>query len=123
MAGLPCPPGIAVAADPDDDDRDLLHPHLVLQLLGYGMEERDVLASAPSPWSVPILTGCGTLVPADCYRQVGLYDDRWFPQYHADSEFVLRASLKGYRAKVDLDAVVWNDARNTSSVTRGGFKR
>jgi GT2 family glycosyltransferase len=92
---------------------------IVLQLLGYGMEERDVLASAPNPWSVPILTGCGTLVPADCYREAGLYDDRWFPQYHADSEFVLRATLKRYRAMVDLDAVVWNDARNTSPVTRG----
>jgi GT2 family glycosyltransferase len=99
---------------------------IVLQLLGYGMQERDVIALAPSPWSVPILTGCGTLVPAACYRDVGLYDDRWFPQYHADSEFVLRAARKGYRALVDLDAIVWNDARNTSPVKWGlrlGFSR
>jgi GT2 family glycosyltransferase len=92
---------------------------IILQLLGYGMPEEEVLAIRPSPWPVPILTGCGTLVPIQCYRQVGVYDARRFPQYHGDSEFVLRATAKGYQALVDLHAVVWNDARNTSTVKKG----
>jgi GT2 family glycosyltransferase len=92
---------------------------IILQLLGYGMPEQDVLAIRPSPWPVPILTGCGTLVPIGCFTEAGLYDAHRFPQYHGDSEFVLRATAKGYQALVDLHAVVWNDARNTSKVKRG----
>jgi GT2 family glycosyltransferase len=92
---------------------------IVLQLLGYGMEQKDVLAIAPSPWRVAALPGCGTLVPAQCYHEAGLYDARDFPQYHGDSEFTLRAADKGYRILVDVDAVVWNDARNTSPLKKG----
>jgi GT2 family glycosyltransferase len=61
------------------------------------------------------LTGCGTLVPAECYREVGLYDAARFPQYHADAEFVLRAARKGWRALVEMRAVVRNDAPNTAA--------
>jgi GT2 family glycosyltransferase len=86
---------------------------VVLQLGDWGRPEEQVLAGRANPCPVDVLTGCGTLVPADCYRAVGLYDARWCPQYHADSEFVLRAARHGYRALVDLDAVVFNDAANT----------
>ncbi len=61
------------------------------------------------------LTGCGTLVPAACFREVGFYDAEHFPQYHADAEFVLRAARKGWRALVETRAVVWNDAPNTAA--------
>ncbi len=92
---------------------------------GYGYERRneaEVLAQLSNPYSAEMLTGCGTLVPTACYREVGLYDERWFPQYHADSEFVLRAARGGYRALVELRAVVWNDAANTSTC-RNPFSR
>jgi GT2 family glycosyltransferase len=92
---------------------------IILQLLGYGMEETDVLALAPSPWRVAALPGCGTLVPVQCYRDVGFYDAKRFPQYHGDSEFTVRAGAKGYQVLVDLHAVVWNDARNTSQLKEG----
>jgi GT2 family glycosyltransferase len=84
-----------------------------LQLYDYGRDEREVLACRPSPFPVQLLTGCGTLVPAACYRAVGLYDARMFPQYHADAEFTLRAARQGYRLLVDLHAVIWNDAAQT----------
>jgi GT2 family glycosyltransferase len=89
----------------------------IFHLSDHGQDEERVLARRPNPCPVEILTGCGTLVPVDCYREVGLYDDRHYPQYHADSEFILRATTRGYRAWVDLRAVVWNDAGNTCAGT------
>ena len=89
----------------------------IFHLSDHGKDEEQVLAHRPNPCPVEILTGCGTLVPLDCYREVGLYDDRQYPQYHADSEFILRAAAQGYRALVDLRAVIWNDAGNTCAGT------
>ena len=53
-------------------------------------DEAELLARLASPVPVDMLPGCGALVPAACYRAVGLYDGRMFPHYHADSEFTLR---------------------------------
>jgi GT2 family glycosyltransferase len=61
------------------------------------------------------LTGCGTLVPAACYREVGLYDAARYPQYHADAEFVLRAARKGWRALIETRSVVYNDVPNSAA--------
>jgi GT2 family glycosyltransferase len=91
-------------------------PGFPLRLYDHGRDEREVLARRLSPFPVELLTGCGTLVSADCYRTVGLYDARMFPQYHADSEFTLRAARHGYRILVDLHAVIWNDEPQTCTV-------
>lgn len=80
-----------------------------------GLDECVVLARKPNPRPVEVLTGCGTLVPIQCYREIGLYDARFLPQYHADTDFILRAAKHGYRALVDLRAVIWNDVPNTIS--------
>ena len=72
-------------------------------------DEAELLARLASPVPVDMLPGCGTLVPAACYRAVGLYDGRMFPHYHADSELTLRAAHGGYRILVDLNAVVYLD--------------
>src|SRR5439155_3838584 len=66
---------------------------------------------------VETLTGCGALIPVDCFRETGYYDARRFPQYHADAEFVLRAAKRGWRVLVHTKAVVWNDAANTAADT------
>jgi GT2 family glycosyltransferase len=87
-----------------------------LQLHDYGCEEREVLRRRPNPFPVELLTGCGTLVPVACYQDVGLYDARMFPQYHADAEFTLRAARQGYPPLVDLHAVIWNDEPQTCTV-------
>src|SRR5690606_22170104 len=64
-----------------------------------------------------LLTGCGTLIPTSCFREVGLYDARWCPQYHGDSELILRARKSGYEAVVALTAYVWNDVKHGSVVS------
>jgi len=64
--------------------------------------------------SVEILPGCGVLVPTAVYRDIGTYEARRFPQYHADSEFTLRAHRQGYEILVDTAAVVANDVERTA---------
>lgn len=64
--------------------------------------------------TVEILPGCAVLVPAAVYRDIGLYDASRFPQYHADSEFTLRAHRRGYEILVDTAAVVANDVARTA---------
>jgi GT2 family glycosyltransferase/glycosyltransferase involved in cell wall biosynthesis len=91
------------------------HRKVVLQCGCHGGAEEEVVPQLNNPCPVEMLTGCGTLVPAGCYREIGLYDESWCPQYHADSEFVLRARKHGYQALVDLEALVWNDVGNTST--------
>jgi hypothetical protein len=88
----------------------------MLNLSDQGAREEEVLARRTSPAETRLLTGCGTLVPAGCYREVGLYDARMCPQYHADAEFTLRAARRGWRLLVDLHAVVHNDVPNTCGV-------
>jgi GT2 family glycosyltransferase len=84
--------------------------------LGHQGEARVAGPGGGSLVPVEALTGCGTLVPAACYREVGLYDAWNFPQYHADAEFVLRAGRRGYRAFVETRAVVYNDVPNSAAV-------
>ncbi len=92
-------------------------PGFILNLCEHSAHEDDLLARRKkNPAVVQLLTGCGTLVPADCYRQAGLYDERMCPQYHADSEFTLRAARHSWRILVDLRAVVYNDVPNTCTV-------
>jgi GT2 family glycosyltransferase len=74
-----------------------------------------VPSEGPEMLPTQTLTGCGTLVPAACYREVGLYDAVSYPQYHADAEFVLRAARKGWRAFVQARAVVSNDVGNSGA--------
>jgi GT2 family glycosyltransferase len=64
--------------------------------------------------SVDMLPGCGVLVPGSAYRHVGLYDAGRFPQYHADSEFSIRAKRHGYGVVVDTDARISNDVEQTA---------
>jgi GT2 family glycosyltransferase len=100
-----------------------LNNRFFLNLCEHYADERELLPRRPSPSEVELLTGCGVLVPARCYQDIGLYDQRNCPQYHADSEFTLRASRHGYRLLVDLHAVLWNDVPNTCVVKHIGLQR
>ncbi len=55
------------------------------------------------------LTGMGVLIPAEAFDQIGLYDAQNFPQYHADSDFSLRAKQAGYNLLVDPSAKLYSD--------------
>lgn len=94
---------------------------MIFELHDQYAHESEVLARYPDVRPVEILTGCGTLVPMGCFREAGLYDERRLPQYHGDSEFVLRAGKHGYEALVAMNAVVYNDAERSVSAHVDNF--
>jgi len=51
------------------------------------------------------LTGWGTLIPIQVFREIGLYDDKHFQQC-GDTELPVRAKNAGYRLIVSYEAVV-----------------
>ena len=68
------------------------------------------------------LPGMGTVLPASVLAQVGLWDDKNFPQYHGDSDYTYRAKLAGYAIKVFPELKIWNDITNTGIEHRGSFQ-
>jgi GT2 family glycosyltransferase len=52
--------------------------------------------------------GQGVIIPAQCFRDVGLIDALNFPHYWADHDFHYRAMHAGYKYFVAAEAVVWN---------------
>lgn len=52
--------------------------------------------------------GQGVLIPARCFREVGVIDVRAFPHYWADHDFHYRAMKAGYRYFIATRAVVNN---------------
>ncbi len=94
--------------------------HFILNLFDNDVAEEDVLERRSHPWPAEFLTGCGTLVPTGCYRKIGLYDERMCPQYHADSEFTLRAGSNGYRILVDLRGGLQRRAAHLPLATPAG---
>jgi len=53
------------------------------------------------------LGGMGVLVPVDLFREVGLFDEKRFPQYAGDQDLWLRAKRCGYTLLVDPRSKVW----------------
>ena len=67
----------------------------------------DVRAPASAFYRVDVLSGCGTLVPINAYRQVGLYDEMWLRHYGADYEFSRRALAGGFPLWVDKTSALY----------------
>lgn len=59
------------------------------------------------------LTGMNVLIPAAVFARIGFYDAVHFPQYHADSEFTLRARKAGIPILFEPAAKVWNRVEST----------
>jgi GT2 family glycosyltransferase len=58
---------------------------------------------------VDALPGNGVLIHRSVFEQVGLYQDRWLPHYHADSELIMRARQQGIAAFVTPRVTLYND--------------
>jgi GT2 family glycosyltransferase len=71
------------------------------------------------PIEVDWLTGMGTLIPASAIDEVGLWDEKNFPQYHGDSDFILRAKSMGYKIMAYPQLKLWND-KSSSGLSHGG---
>ncbi|OUC52654.1 hypothetical protein CA262_24115 [Sphingobium sp. GW456-12-10-14-TSB1] len=69
---------------------------------------------------VNYLCGNGSLFHRTVFEQIGLYDDRWTPHYHGDSELTMRAERAGIARWVSPAARVYN---RFSEVADGGFAK
>ena len=59
------------------------------------------------------LPGRGTLIPAQCIREIGPFDAGRLPHYAADYEFSFRAVRAGYRLLMSYEAPVSSDITAT----------
>ena len=71
------------------------------------------------PVEVDWLTGMGTLIPASAIDEVGLWDEKTFPQYHGDSDFTFRAKMTGYKVVAYPQLKLWND-KSSTGLSHGG---
>lgn len=58
------------------------------------------------------LCGNGVLIKKEVFDQIGLYNTRFCPHYHGDSEFVLRAKKKKLKIAASTEITVYNDVSN-----------
>jgi GT2 family glycosyltransferase len=68
----------------------------------------DIKANLPDPYPVVTMAGNGVLIPRRVFEEVGFYDQEFMPQYHADSDLILRARKKGYQPVISLNSVLYN---------------
>lgn len=62
--------------------------------------------------SVDTLPGNSVLIRADVFQKIGLYNARFCPHYHGDSEFVMRAKSRGFEAWISPQIILKNDFSN-----------
>jgi GT2 family glycosyltransferase len=62
--------------------------------------------------SVDALPGNGVLIRTNVFRQIGLYNEKFCPHYHGDSELIMRAKKMGFDAWVSPQIVSINDFSN-----------
>ena len=85
--------------------------------LNFFDESTSKLKGLHNPYKAEILNGDGTLIPTAVFRKIGLYNAFFTPQYHADSEIVLRAAKHGFDAYVCLDAKLHNEISTIPLIT------
>jgi GT2 family glycosyltransferase len=62
--------------------------------------------------SVDTLPGNGVLIRSTVFREIGLYNDKFCPHYHGDSELIMRAKKAGIEAWIAPQIVLANDFSN-----------
>lgn len=62
------------------------------------------------------LPGKGVMFPVKVFRDIGLYDEVNLPQYHADTDLVLRAYKAGRHVFVDYDAILLSSVNTGNMV-------
>jgi len=68
----------------------------------------DVCTQVKPIFPVDCMPGNGVLFPRSVFDETGFYNENSTPQYHADSDLVLRAVQKNYQAVIATKAVIYN---------------
>ncbi len=73
-----------------------------------GRRWSELQGQLPDPYPVDTMPGNGVLIPRAVFDEVGFYDAGNMPQYHADSDLVLRARAHGFQPVIALQSVLYN---------------
>ncbi|MFD4705097.1 glycosyltransferase family 2 protein [Gottfriedia sp. NPDC058432] len=57
--------------------------------------------------------GMGVAIPINIIKNVGLFDNKNFPQYFGDADYMYRVRKKGYKIIYDPSCVCWNNREQT----------
>ncbi len=68
------------------------------------------------------LPGMGTFIHKSVFDNIGFVDNKYFPQYHGDSDFTYRATLAGYKIKVFPQLKIWNDKSNSGLLHQNSYR-
>jgi len=86
----------------------------------FGMYKSVPEAEKPY-FPVDWLPGMGTLIHRSVFEDIGYWDEKKFPQYYSDADFILRAKEKGIIAYVYPEIMIWDDLSNTGIIHNGNF--
>ncbi len=78
------------------------------------IDDLELLRHHQPTFRVEAMCGNGVLIHRRVFDRIGLYDEKWTPHYHADTEFVLRAASAGFGLWLTTKTVLYNDAFNDS---------
>lgn len=81
--------------------------------LADGRSYKDILQEDSLIQKVDVLSGRGTLIPIEVFKNVGLYDSMNLPHYGADYEFSRRANMRGYDLLINYKAIVVSHVKMT----------
>jgi GT2 family glycosyltransferase len=84
--------------------------------LNYSDQQWSKVRNISNPFPVDCMPGNGVLLPRAVFEQVGGYDEKHMPQYHADSDLVMRAKKHGFVPVIAVDAVIYNHIVTTPLV-------
>ncbi|MFO7977565.1 MAG: hypothetical protein R6U64_02795 [Bacteroidales bacterium] len=88
----------------------------------YGERQQDD-ARYQKAFVVDWLPGMGTTVHRSVIDTIGYLDEHNFPQYHADSDYSLRAKSAGFQIMVFPELVIFNDNTNTGLFHQNSYSR
>jgi GT2 family glycosyltransferase len=89
----------------------------IYRLNFWGESWTRISSQIANPYPVTAMPGNGVLIPRQVFDEVGFYDQTNMPQYHADSDLVMRAARAGYKPVISLNSVLYNHIPTEPLVT------
>lgn len=90
------------------------------EMIGMGKQDHNGLQK---PTEVDWLPGMGTLIHKTIFDKIGFVDEKTFPQYHGDSDFIYRAKVNGCKIIVYPSLKIYNDTTSSGLRHQDSFIR
>lgn len=107
----------SVALDSDDNSKIVFNGNTINWAIGKwkGKPASRSRLNSLSLIGSDSLPGRGTIFPVALVKDIGFYNDKYFPQYFGDEDFSLRAKENGYQLYVNANAKVLSHVKMTGT--------